>query len=758
MKYREMLAFSGFLNKTDGTDSPEWKAAMQKVNNLMEVMGPYQLASGDGTYRPITPEAYRRIEQTFNEAVTAVSEFTKTAANGPEDEVRLQLMKNFNKEFLSKSYIEYKNVKPNPNQSLHEAMENFRYENVDVSNDQLQRVGGNLSSRIQLTVDFDGTATRGVFTKRSAYEPRAQYNALLDEMGAKYGKFASFWSALDDTRFFEGGFTAATASMFIHSNHGTVYDDTPERRRAALQNYKTITSLDLYREANEEFEKYRNDPDFFNALFDFSTKAEQLSTTIGINEELLGMHPGENIDARNSAMSSVANLLGVNDLIAKSKQLAVRMPSGEFQTGTFMEFVEGKDFTKIDSIDEVRIAPLEAYEGKDVKIQLANLQVLDYICGNVDRHMGNVFYQFDPQTHKLTGIKGIDNDASFLKRHLGPGDGIAKLCGIRQMRVIDEAMAQKLLQIDEGMLTATLHGYGLSEDQVAAAYERLHNLQDAVRSAKTYDPKEGLPPFNDLGQDYDLTIVKNEDWDKLSLTELSESNNNFAKIVSAQQFLTSAGMVTPKLKQDAECSKRALKTMLHPDNSKGLLDSARSHKPLLGVSERYQRILDAMEAYQNTPAPEDPLHSDTDAKWDRLAELKSAVDAYKREKTQIGHLDANGNPVENIKGKALARIEDVNRIGKFADKLLQQRKQTINADGALHEAEQKQRELDEFKALPPEEQQIILDQKRAHEELLKQDLAVRVQNSLQNDEESLEDEMEVDWSENLSMDAMNLDQ
>ena len=758
MKYQEMLAFAGFLNKSQGTNSPEWKAAMQKVNELMEVMGPYQLAQGDGTYRPITPDAYKRIEKTFDEAVAAVSQFNKTVANGPEDEVRLQLMKNFNKEFLAKSYIEYKNVKPDPNGNLHDAMENFRYENVEVSNEQLRRVGGNLSSRIQLTVDFDGVATRGVFTKRSNYEPRTQFVGLLDEMEAKYGKFASFWTALDDIRFFEGGFSGVTASNFIHSAHGTVYDMTPERRNEAMRNFKALTALDLYGEADAEFEKYRDDPDFFNALFDFSVKAEQLTTSIGVNEELLGLHAGENIDGRNSAMSSVANLLGVNDLIAKSKQLSVHMPDGSFQTGTFMEFVDGKDLNQLDSIDEMRIAPLEAYENSNAKIQLANLQVLDYVCGNVDRHLGNMLYQFDPQTHQLTGVKGIDNDASFLKRHLSPSQSIANLASIRSMRVIDEAMAQKLLEIDEGMFTATLHGYGLSEEEIASAYERLHHLQEAVRNAPTYDPKEGLPPFNALGDDYGLTIVKSEDWEKLSLRDLSAQNNNFSKIISAQQILTTSSMVTHTLKQNVECSKRALKTMLNPDNSKGLYDSARSHKPILGVSDRYQRVLDAMAAYQNTPAPEDPLHSEGHAKWDRLSELKAAVDAYQREKTEIGHLDANGNPAEHIKGKALGRIEDVAKIGKFADKLLEQRKQTRNADDALHEAEQKQRELEEFRALPSNEQQIILDQKRAHEELLKQDLSVRLQNSLAAEEEPMEEILEAEASQELVMEEVNPNQ
>ena len=82
----------------------------------------------------------------------------------------------------------------------------------------------------------------------------------------------------------------------------------------------------------------------------------------------------------------------------------------------------------------------------------------------------------------------------------------------------------------------------------------------------------------------------------------------------------------------------------------------------------------------------------------------------------------------------------------------------LNADFALHEAKRKQRELDEFKALPPEEQQIILEQKRAHEELLKQDLAVRVRNSLAAEEEPLEADMGMDAPENPAIGAVNPNQ
>ena len=708
-----------------------------------------------GEYRPITPQAYQQMDELFNQVVTSVNAFIKEEASGVEDEVRHQLMKNFNKEFLAKSYIEYKNVKPDANGNLHDAMENFRYQNVELSGADLQRVGGNLRSRVQLHIDLDGKKTRGVFTKRSSYDPHGQQKAILDEMKAKYGKFASFWEAMDNPEFLRNGIFGNDTALFMNCQTNTVYDRNPQERSRALYDYYDSVRMGNYPQLAQEFANYRDDPDFFNALFDYSLKAEKLSTSLTVNQLLLDLKPGENVDGRNSAMSSVANLLGVSDLIAKSKQIAVKMPNGEFQTGTFMEFVESKDITNVDSIDEMRILGLDAYEDKNVKVQLANLQVLDYVCGNVDRHSGNILYKFDPQTHKLTSIKGIDNDASFTKHRLTNAQSLSQLPSIQRMRVIDQAMAEKLLTIDEGMLTATLHGYGLSDAEIGAAYDRLHNLQEAIRNAPTFDPEKGLEPYDPRNSEQSITIVKTEDWDKLSLEDLKAGNNNFAKLVGVQDMLTTESMVTDAMKREVESSKRTLTSMLKQENSASLLQNAQSHKPRFGVSQRYKNVLDAMAAYQNAPSPDDPLHSEDHVKWQRLADLQAAVDAYKQEKIGLGHLRPDGSPTQEMKGKALSRIEDVDRIGKFATSLLAERQHAIHAEEDLRDAKRKQAELDAFKALPPNEQAIILEQKKAHEAILNQDLSVRIQNSLAAEENPFEESEEMDLpEENLSMDAM----
>lgn len=736
MKFNEMKSFVNFLSTTEGTDSQLWQNAINNLNSLIEAMEPYETADKQGNYPTISQEEYNRIETIFDNAVVSTSAFLKGNINSNliNDEVRIQLSKNLNKEFLAKAYIEFKNVKPNPNKSLHESMEHFRYENVELSNEDLNRVGGNLSSRIQMTIDLDGKKTKGVFTKGTFYDPNAQYANLLDEMKLKYNKFDSFWESLDSVEFMRDGFQSFTPTLFMNSAEATMYDLTPEAKAQAMDSIPIVTYMGNYPEIEAEFEKYKNDPDFFGSLFDFSIQAEKLTTSIGVNEGFLGLKPGQAIDVRNSAMSSVANLIGANDLIAKSKNVTVKMPDGSFENGTFMEFVESKDATKIDSIDEMRVYGIDAYDNKEVKTQLANLQVLDYICGNVDRHLGNILYRFDSETHKLASIKGIDNDAAFFKAKLKKDEGRSQLMGLKKMRVIDQAMAEKLLTIDEGMLGATLHGYGLSEEEINASWERLSELQNAIREAPTFDPEKGLQPYvggEDSG--YGLTIVKSEDWDKLSLQELKVGNNYFNKIVDAQKLLTTEEMITFEMKRDAESSRRAIKSMFSQDNAKNLFDKAKSHKPLMGTSQRYLNVLAALENYKNTPVPDDPLGNAAQAKWNSVIALKQAVDAYNQEKKDIGHFDAKGRPAMEFTGKALSRIEDVAEIGKFADKLLETKKSAIECEKAIINGVKKQAELNDFKRKSPEEQQAILDQKHAEEEEKNIDLAVRIQKSLQED-------------------------
>jgi len=69
---------------------------------------------------------------------------------------------------------------------------------------------------------------------------------------------------------------------------------------------------------------------------------------------------------------------------------------------------------------------------------LVELQIIDYLCLNVDRHPGNLMYQVN-QEGIITGIQGIDNDSSFGRRRCSQIEN-AKL------KVISKSMADKVMK------------------------------------------------------------------------------------------------------------------------------------------------------------------------------------------------------------------------------------------------------------------------------------------------------------------------
>lgn len=754
MKYQEMLVFYNYLKTQEGSQMASWNQAIDSIEELMTAMLPYEDADDFGNYKPINEANYQRLNAIFDRAVNSTKAFLDEAKNSNliDDEPRYALTKNFNKEFLAKAYVEFKNVKPNPKQSLHEAMEHFRYENVELSNDDLKRVGNNLSSRIQLTIDLDGKPTKGIFTKAVNYNPVQQFHNVIADMKNRYRAYESFFATLDNERFYNDCLSAVSVSYFYRPN-GVVLD-TDDVKNDVMERFKMGLEYPGSNAMKAEFEKYQNDPDFFNALFDFANKIEPINASIGINTEVLELQKDDRIDNRNCAMSSVANLLGINDLIAKSKQLSVKMPDGTYQTGTFMEFVESKDIANLDIIDEMRVYGLDAYDNKEVKMQLANLQVLDYICGNVDRHLGNILYQFDNKAHKLVGIKGIDNDASFMRANLEKGEGANELPNIYAMRVINKTMADKILSLDEGMLSATLHGYGLSDQEVKSAWNRLKDLQDEIKEADIYDKEKGLRPYDQFNKNNGnkLTIVNEEDWDSLNLNDIKAPKNVFEKLINAQKILTGSDPLNPKFKCDAEVAKRSLKAMLKDENAEKMLADLKSAKPIMGTSKRYLNVIKALEEYKNTKAPDNLLDKDNSPKFSKLLDLKEAINFYKKEKIELGHIDENGKILMRFGDKAIRRIKSVDEIEKFADKLLEQKNIAIKADKIYNSEVKKNEDITNFKNKPIEEQQALIDEKNKKDAEKNMDISLRLKKSLDHDDKQFEASFD---SSELQMDDLN---
>ena len=196
---------------------------------------------------------------------------------------------------------------------------------------------------------------------------------------------------------------------------------------------------------------------------------------------------GGRFDTRNSAMSAVADLLGMPNVIARSKPMKIIDRNGNVIEGTFMEGAKGMDPNNLPpEAKDLKAGCMENTNGQAFK-DIANLQILDYLCGNHDRHNENMLYQFD-KNGKLCGVQGIDNDSALgvlTNKELGKANRNYKwMTNLSNMKVIPEDTAKRVMALDESTLKYALRGYGLTESELDAACVRLKNLKTAIQKSR----------------------------------------------------------------------------------------------------------------------------------------------------------------------------------------------------------------------------------------------------------------------------------
>ena len=104
---------------------------------------------------------------------------------------------------------------------------------------------------------------------------------------------------------------------------------------------------------------------------------------------------------------------------------------------------------------------------KDPSLEFT-LQVLDFLCGNVDRHAGNLSYQFDSYD-SFDGTQGFDNDCAMGALVPTDGKGKNRLVGTRHLMAVSQKTYDRIQQLQPAVLKYALRGYGLSEPELEAA-------------------------------------------------------------------------------------------------------------------------------------------------------------------------------------------------------------------------------------------------------------------------------------------------
>lgn len=219
-----------------------------------------------------------------------------------------------------------------------------------------------------------------------------------------------------------------------------------------------------------------------------------------------------NTTKRNVATSRMAALLGLEHLVAKSETVEI-FDKATQQTirGNLMEKAEGvtdgKEFgsqlgRKVGKGHVTKINNL-------VQRDLLNLQVLDVLCGQCDRHMGNVMVQLDrkapitkvnPVTgdETITGIMGFDNDAAFgtnidavrlaRDKHVEADNRkdsrvYDPATGEMTLPYMDKKLAERVLELQPEVVRFALKGL-ITDVEIEAALKRLQLMQTAIANAK----------------------------------------------------------------------------------------------------------------------------------------------------------------------------------------------------------------------------------------------------------------------------------
>ena len=349
-------------------------------------------------------------------------------------------------------------------------------------NDPLPQVAGTKTVRYGIQFEENGQPLTGFFTPLTEVNSRKEKHRIMNDLISLNGEYEE---ELEQMRQHIIG-NPDSYSKVMHS--------------LSLDGRIPYEEMGFSEEKSNEL---RNDPKFTEILKDLKRRVSMSEKNLEDYQEF-GVDINSSIDQRNVAMSNVAALCGAPNLLAKSYNVQLQA-GNRIVNGVFMETAKGVDVFRLKKDDPILNYDDSVFDNGAGLKSLAELQILDYLCMNMDRHEGNMLYQFsDNPQHKFIGVIGIDNDYSFGTRD--PKGKVAYcVTSLNEIEVISERMAQNILEITPEHLGQTLKEQKIGANEIVAAQERLGRLQSRIQNEA-------------------IKIVKDDEWDNYTLNELAGEN------------------------------------------------------------------------------------------------------------------------------------------------------------------------------------------------------------------------------------------
>ena len=505
------------------------RKSLEQVSKTLDEMTPYLDINAP---KMIPRETLKKICEEYTHALSAMEDYWSG-----KHEVARQKISDYKhyvklRRIMSKDIHTFERLLLDENKNefdLVEAMEQSRSVTITIDEKNKEKaLGGVASNRIHIKNDN----VDGYFT---VHDKPYDIDEKLGEVKDTYGgdneiakQFLDYLLRPDK----EGSFTSLVGMQFEEKNAEVWHSDTAatsmkynsmkdyeddysENLEMDIDNFLESNNLekgtkeyDEYRAVCESFAKGRGFDKLINSID--AIRSYQLTYATRLNGH--GINKNSRMDMRNSAMSAVAEMLGIGDVVAPSRSMRIKV-GDQIIKGTFMETAKGEDILRQSPDSPMMKAGAECLEDSSKLIEsIANLQILDFLCGNPDRHLKNFTYIFNKNHTRLVGIQGIDNDLCFGTFYKGEKYKNSFSTPLSESMIIPEKTADAIMNLSPETLRAILVGYDLDYNEIAVAADRLLTLKANIEKSREHSRYES--EFK--AESGYVKVLNSEEIDKLS--------------------------------------------------------------------------------------------------------------------------------------------------------------------------------------------------------------------------------------------------
>ncbi len=479
-------------------ESPQ--ALINEVGELVSKLKPHYTERNDmGNYKPMTVEEYQAIKKQYKKCLNAFEDLSFGLDKQPDyRKVKTMLLNDYNA--LNRLSV---NALPPLAEAI---MGSFVPVAEMYSMPGDNTISGALSSReaIEFT-DQNGQIHRGFFTEDKTVKNQLQaFKEVMMPYVRKYPEYKQVFEAFLRR---EGEFSEVVRDL-------THLTDGEEEFQGFVTRVLNTDNIDV---------KSEKMPELREVCLNLARECEPVRKLYRILAQTK-IEEGSKIAKRAGAMTDMAAAFGKNDLLAGSTRITVKRGKKEV-SGVFMEeaSLDSIDLKKLTRDNPYLKVDPKDFDKPEVLRSLADLQILDYLCANTDRHGNNFFFRLDlsdPEHPTLSGVQGIDNDNSFGKLENG---GVMQLASEKNLKVISSDMADKVAAMTQTDLKRILEPYQFSKAEMDAAFRRLSTLKTMVRNGRHEKGEEFAFNDNDrfVTAENEIRVIRDDEWSKLTLDSLT---------------------------------------------------------------------------------------------------------------------------------------------------------------------------------------------------------------------------------------------